>query len=205
MEVVAGVSGVAGIVGLVGQSISGTLKLKKLIRGISAAPETLKSSNFLEHDPIAIQNFIRETPEDTSVDTVNDLGTLALLAENCWHDIHGWAKEATKMNPNSSGSVNPFFKRIRIASDVGAMSEFHRKVTGHKQKLSLNLDLFGRWLDISSHKQGVVLAEKLDDFATAQQSFNDRLMQSFDARTFPYGNVLENVSSQQSSVSNQLD
>ena len=142
------VSGVAGIVGLVGQSISGILKLKKLVRGISAAPETLKSFleelDFLEHDLIAIQDVIREAPEDTSVDTVNDLGTLALLAENCRHDIHGWAKEATKINPNSSGSVNSFFKRISIACDVGAMSEFHRKVAGHKQELSLNLDLFGR-------------------------------------------------------------
>ena len=93
MEVVAGVSGVAGKIGLVGQSISGILKLKKLVRGISAAPKTLKifleELDFLEHDLIAIKHVIREVPKDTFVGTVNDLDTLGLLAENCRHDIYG--------------------------------------------------------------------------------------------------------------------
>ena len=148
MEVVAGVSSVVAIVGLVERSISGIAKIQRLVRGMSSNPRTLadflEELQSLEHDLIAIHGVLGKAPEDLSVDTIVHVDALKSLAGKCLGDINRWAKEAAKMSPTSSGSVNAFFKKIRIASDPGAISDFHRKVESYRQRLQLSLDLFGR-------------------------------------------------------------
>jgi hypothetical protein len=148
MEALGAASSVAGILSLVGQSIDGIIKLRGFVKDVKNASKTL--DNFLrdvdsfQGSLSQIQQLLVQLPKEQSIVTAQlDLQSLNWQLKTCRDDIKEWLHLANSLDLGSSGRIETFFKKLRVAVNKDGFSEFHRQIGRHQRGLNISLSVLG--------------------------------------------------------------
>lgn len=204
MEVVAGVAsvgGVVGILGIVGQAVHGIFKLKEFLHEVSSASETVKSFleaiDRLESALTSISDLLNQAPEEWLVGTeARNTSRLTAQVEKCRADIDEWVKSRGIDHANSSKTTDSFLRRLRVASNESAYSDFHQKIARHLQGLQMSLSVLECSYETHILKKANSMDEGVKNFAEVQTSFNREVIQKFPELNESFIAHLNPVSSQ---------
>jgi hypothetical protein len=148
MEVVAAVSTVAGIASLVGQSLIGLSSLYNFFKDCRDASKTaeqfLQVLTSLEGTIKDVQTLLNSIKDISDTSTESNLALLAIHVEDCQKDIEEWLKEARSCHPGNGPGTKSVFKKFLAAVEKQSIKDIFRKMTAHKESISLSLSTTGR-------------------------------------------------------------
>lgn len=96
----------------------------------------LEAIDRLESALTSISDLLNQAPEEWLVGTeARNTSRLTAQVEKCRADIDEWVKSRGIDHANSSKTTDSFLRRLRVASNESAYSDFHQKIARHLQGL----------------------------------------------------------------------
>ena len=146
MEAIAAISSIAGILSLLGQAIDNTTKLRDFLSEFSSASETagqlLHDLDSLLQTLDAVNRIVKLLPPEFKNSNVV---SLHLRVEAYTKDVFNWIKVAKDIHPAQEGA-KAWFKKLWIATNIKSVKEICDELHRHKQTISLDLSILGRYI-----------------------------------------------------------